>query len=332
MPRRDEGSAGSRADPRRSTSPAADAGRAAAHEAGPPTWRIRGGAIALDRPIVIGIVNVTPDSFSDGGLYRSADAAVEHARRLVAEGADVLDIGGESTRPQAAEPVALDEELARVLPVIRGVRRALGEIPISVDTNKAAVARAALDEGANIINDVSGFRLDPAIGEITAAARAGAILMHSRGGVREMATFAHASYDDVVERVMAELREAVARATSAGMAPDAIVIDPGIGFAKRGEHSLAVLGAVGRLAGLGFPVAVGVSRKRFIGEITGVAAPAERLFGSIGANVAALDAGARLFRVHDVLAHRQALDVAWAVARAGGRDRPAHHLDLADAR
>jgi dihydropteroate synthase len=285
----------------------------------PIAWQLRGRSIALDRPMVVGIVNVTPDSFSDGGRFLAADAAVSHAARLLEDGADVLDIGGESTRPQGATPVAADEERNRVLPVVRELRSRFPDAVISVDTVKSEVARQALDAGADVINDVSAFRLDPRMGEITAAAGAGVILMHSRGGISEMATFAHASYGaDVAAEVFAELTRAAERAIGAGVARESIVLDPGVGFAKRGEHSLAVLAALPRLAAAGFPVMVGVSRKRFIGELTGVTDPLERVHGTNGANVAALARGARLFRVHDVRPARQALDVAWAVLGLGG--------------
>jgi len=288
-----------------------------------PEWRVRGGRVSLARPVVVGIVNVTPDSFSDGGRFLSPESAMAYAERLVAEGADVLDVGGESTRPQGARPVDAAEERRRVLPVIEKIRRRLPDVPISVDTVKAATAAAALDAGASIVNDVSAFRLDPALAELCAERGAGVILMHSRGEVSDMATFAHAEYgDDVTGAVVAELGEAARRAERAGVAREAIVVDPGIGFAKRGPHSLAVLGGLPRLVALGYPVLVGVSRKRFIGELTNVTEPAERVYGTVGANVAALCRGARLFRVHDVRAARESLDVAWAVlAAARGVER-----------
>jgi dihydropteroate synthase len=282
------------------------------------TWRVADRVITIDRPIVIGVLNVTPDSFSDGGRFASVRAASAHAETMVEEGADVIDVGGESTRPQGARPVGVDEELRRVLPVVTQLRRSLPEIPISVDTVKAEVAAAVLDEGAQIINDVSGFRLDPQMAWTCATRGAGVVLMHSRGGVSEMATYAVAVYDDVVDQVLGELRERVDAARNAGVADDSIVLDPGIGFSKRSEHSLAVLGALDRLAAWGFPVLVGASRKRFIGELTGASVPADRVHGTTGANVAALDRGARLFRVHDVRAARQALDVAWAIKQAEG--------------
>jgi dihydropteroate synthase len=263
----------------------------------------------------MGIVNVTPDSFSDGGRFFSLDDAVAHARRLRAEGADILDVGGESTRPQGATSVDVAEELRRVLPVVRAVADALPDVVLSVDTVKAEVAARVLDAGAHIINDVSGFRLDHRMGEICARAGAGVVLMHSRGGVSEMGTYAYARYDDVVAEVLTELRSRVSEARAFGVAEECIAIDPGIGFAKRAEHSLAMLAALPTLAAWDYPVVVGVSRKRFLGEIAGVASPPERVPATVGANVAALDRGARIFRVHDVAPNRQALDVAWAIAR-----------------
>ncbi|HEX6630702.1 MAG TPA: dihydropteroate synthase [Gemmatimonadaceae bacterium] len=281
-------------------------------------WQLRARTLELDRPIVVGIVNVTPDSFSDGGRLATPEAALAHARRLVAEGADVLDVGGESTRPQGAVPVSAAVERARVVPVVRLLRRALPDVPVSVDTVKAEVAEAVLDEGADAINDVSAFRLDPRMAQICAHAGCGVILMHSRGAVHDMGTFVHADYDgDAAGVVMAELRERVDHARRAGVAADRIVVDPGIGFAKRAATSLAMLAALPALAAWGYPVLVGVSRKRFIGEITGVREPQERVHGTTGANVAALCLGARLFRVHDARAAREALDVAWAVRGAG---------------
>jgi dihydropteroate synthase len=280
------------------------------------TWRIAGRVIVLDRPIVIGVLNVTPDSFSDGGRFAAIDAALEHAESMVAEGADIIDIGGESTRPQGATAVELTEEMWRVMPVLRELRRALPETPISVDTVKADVAAAALDAGAQIVNDVSGFRLDAKMAATCAERRAGVVLMHSRGNVSEMATYRVASYEDVVDEVLRELRARVDAAREAGVDEECIVIDPGIGFSKRSEHSLAVLAALPKLTAWGYPVLVGVSRKRFLGEITGVTEPAERVYGTTGANVAALERGAMIFRVHDVRAARQALDVAWAIKQA----------------
>jgi dihydropteroate synthase len=289
-------------------------------ESTPGRWLSRGRALALDRPRLLGIVNVTPDSFSDGGRYLEAGAALAQAERLLEEGADILDIGGESTRPQGASEVSAAEERRRVVPVVREVRRRFPEAWLSVDTVKSEVAAAVLDEGTDIVNDVSGFRLDPAMAATCAAAGCAVVLMHSRGTVSDMGTYAHAAYgDDPVAEVLAELRERVEAAERGGVARERIAVDPGIGFAKRSEHSLALLAALPRLTAWGLPVVVGVSRKRFIGEITGVKTASERVMGTVGANVAALERGARLFRVHDVRASREALDVAWAIARAGER-------------
>ena len=294
-------------------------------------WRHATGSLALDRPRILGILNVTPDSFSDGGRFASLDDARRHAERLIREGADVLDVGGESTRPQGATPVSADEELHRVMPVIEAVLRDAPQVPISIDTVKAGVAREALAAGASILNDVSGFRLDPTMAELCARTGAGVVLMHSRGDVADMATFAHATYGtDIVGDVIGELQSSLACASAAGVARDHLVVDPGIGFAKRGEHSLAVLGQLRRITALGLPVLVGVSRKRFIGELTGERVASERVAGTVGANVAALERGARLFRVHDVKPNREALDVAWAVGQA--ELKAAARSDRSDAR
>ena len=285
-------------------------------------WQIKGRRLALDHPLIMGILNVTPDSFSDGGQFFSVESAVAHARRMHEDGADIIDVGGESTRPQGAVPVDNAEELRRVIPVLEGIAAALPDVVLSIDTVKAQVAERGLEAGARIVNDVSGFRLDPRMSEICAAAGAGVVLMHSRGSVSEMGTYAQARYDDVVDDVLMELRERVTAARDAGMPEDCIAVDPGIGFAKRAQHSLAMLAALPELAAWGFPVVVGASRKRFVGEIAGVRAPSERLYGTIGANVAALDRGARVFRVHDVAASRQALDVAWAIIEHDRADAP----------
>jgi dihydropteroate synthase len=201
-----------------------------------------------------------------------------------------------------------------VLPVIAGVRRRFPEAVISVDTVKAEVAERALGEGAAIVNDVSAFRLDERMAEVCARAGAGVVLMHSRGDVSDMATFAHAQYgDDVIAEVMAELVPRAIAGERVGVRREAIALDPGIGFSKRSEHSLAVLADLPQMVDAGYPVMVGVSRKRFIGELTGVRDAAERVHGTTGANVMALALGARIFRVHDVAAARQALDVGWAI-------------------
>lgn len=283
----------------------------------PPVWLVRGRSITLDRPLVMGVVNVTPDSFSDGGRFFSADDALAHARALVAEGADILDIGGESTRPQGAQAVSDEEEHRRVMPVLRELAATAPHVILSIDTVKSGVARDALDAGAHVVNDVSALRLDPAMAGVIAAAGAGVILMHSRGGVSDMGTYVHADYDgDVLDAMEHELAAQLEVARRAGISAEQIVVDPGIGFAKRPAESLRVLGALSRLARLGYPIAVGASRKRFIGSITGVQDASARMHGSVGAAVAAYERGAMIFRVHDVAATRQALDVAAAVRRA----------------
>jgi len=278
-----------------------------------PRWSIGRRTLEIEKPILMGIVNVTPDSFSDGGVSFPTDHAIARALELLAQGADVLDIGGESTRPGAV-PVDPDEELRRVIPVIEGVLAAAPDAVISVDTVKSAVAARALEAGASIVNDVSGLRLDPAMADACARSGCGVVLMHSRGSVSEMASYELANYGpDTVGEVMRELGEGVHRAVASGIEIGSLVLDPGIGFSKKSEHSLAVLRQLDRVCGLGFPVMVGLSRKRVIGEMTGVSVAAERDAGSVGAAVAALARGARLFRVHEVGMHRQALDAAWGV-------------------
>jgi dihydropteroate synthase len=286
----------------------------------PTEWRLRTRSLRLNRPVVLGIVNVTPDSFSDGGKFFSPTAAAAHGRMLIAQGADMLDVGGESTRPQGATPVSVDEELRRVLPVLDALRESNPATPLSVDSVKSAVAREVLAHGAEVINDVSGFRLDPKMAELCAAADCGVILMHSRGDVSTMGTYEYAQYGaDVVGEIIAELEQRVEVARAAGVARERIAIDPGVGFAKRSEHSLAVMRALPRFAALGYPLAIGVSRKRFVGELSGASDPADRLDGTTAANVLALAGGARIFRVHDVDHARRALDTAWNIL--GGSER-----------
>jgi dihydropteroate synthase len=276
-------------------------------------WRTARGAIPLDRPRIAGILNLTPDSFWDGGRHAAGDAALRRADRLLEEGADLLDLGGESSRP-GARPITAEEELRRVVPVVEAVARRHPGVPISVDTTKAAVAEAALAAGAAIINDVSALRLDPALAHVVAAAGAGLVLMHSRGGIAEMASYDAASYGpDPVADIAAELAPAIARARYAGVADAGIVIDPGLGFSKRTAHSVAALQGVERLASAGFPLMVGPSRKRFLGELAGGLPAGERLEATLAASVFALLHGVRLFRLHDVAAGRRALDTAHAL-------------------
>jgi dihydropteroate synthase len=278
-----------------------------------PSWRTARGTVSLDRPVILGILNVTPDSFSDGGRYTRTDAALAHAETLVADGAAVVDIGGESTRPGRTESVPAAEELRRVVPVVEALARRHPDLVISVDTVKSEVARAALDAGAAIVNDVSAFRLDPAMADVAAASGAGVILMHSRGDLLEIASYTHADYSgDVVGAVIAELRESLSAATTAGIETEAIVIDPGLGFSKTPEQNVELFDQLAALQALGRPVLVGPSRKRFLGAVTGL--PVEqRDRASAAACALAWERGARLFRVHAVSAAREALALAHAL-------------------
>ena len=278
----------------------------------PNLWQTARGPIVLDRPAIVGIVNVTPDSFSDGGRLSSVDDAVRHAERLVADGATVLDVGGESTRPGAVS-VPAETERGRVIPVVEALTRRLPEIPVSVDTVKAVVAGAALDAGAAIVNDVSGLRIDSAMGELVAGRGAGLILMHSRGSVTDMASEAHAEYPSgVLADVIAELAAMMGRARSAGIQSERLVIDPGLGFGKTPEQSVELLRGLGALRVLGRPIMIGPSRKRFLGALTGRPVD-ERDTATATASALAWEAGARLFRVHEPAHTRDALAVAFAV-------------------
>jgi dihydropteroate synthase len=278
-----------------------------------PAWHTARGAVPLDRPVILGILNVTPDSFSDGGRYTGTEAALARADSVLDEGATLVDVGGESTRPGRTESVPAAEELRRVVPVIEALARRHPDLVISVDTVKSEVARAALDAGAAIVNDVSAFRLDPAMAEVVARAGAGVILMHSRGGLLEIASYEHAEYGgDVVGGVIAELREALSAATAAGVAPGAIVLDPGLGFSKTAEQSIELFDQLGALQALGRPLLVGPSRKRFLGAVTGLPVE-ERDRATAAACALAWERGARLFRVHAVAAAREALALAHAL-------------------
>lgn len=271
-------------------------------------WQTARGRLALDRPLVMGILNITPDSFSDGGELGNPAAALDRAREMVEAGAGILDVGGESTRP-GAQPVPLDEELGRVIPVLEILDRELG-VPLSVDTRKAEVARRALEVGAAVVNDVSGLGHDPAMASTVARKGAGVVLMHMRGEPRDMTE--RASYGDVAVEVARELVERVGVAREAGISDDAIVLDPGIGFAKTADQSLTLLRELERIVALGFPVLVGPSRKSFLGAVLGVP-PTERVVGSAVACAYALERGARVFRVHDVVETVQALTVLGAL-------------------
>jgi dihydropteroate synthase len=255
---------------------------------------------------VMGVLNVTPDSFSDGGLYLDADAAVAHGYELAQEGADIVDVGGESTRP-GAEPVAASEELARVVPVVEGLRDAGARI--SIDTTKSAVARAAVGAGATLVNDVSALRFDPDMAGVVADLGVGCCLVHMLGEPRTMQV--DPRYDDVVSDVKAFLEQRVAFAVGQGIAEERILVDPGIGFGKTIVHNLELLRRLDEIVALGLPVVVGTSRKSFLARLTG-RAEEERGAATLATNVLALERGARVFRVHEVGPTRDALLVAAA--------------------
>jgi dihydropteroate synthase len=270
-----------------------------------------------ERTLVMGIINVTPDSFSDGGELFDSDRAVEAGVRMAAEGADLLDVGGESTRP-GADALTADEERRRVLPVIEALARRVS-IPISVDTYKAAVADAALSAGAAMVNDVSGLRYDPELGGVVARRGASLVVMHTRGRSRDM--YRQATYHDVVAEVLDELRESIAFATGAGVPADRILVDPGLGFAKEAAHSYEALARLDEFSELGRPIVVGPSRKSFLGRAVGGAVPAaERDWATSGAVAAAVLAGAHIVRVHAVAPMVQ-------VARVTDEIRKYHRAD-----
>jgi dihydropteroate synthase len=260
---------------------------------------------------VMGIVNVTPDSFSDGGRYLDPQQAIEHALELQREGAVILDIGGESTRP-GAEPVSLDEELRRVVPVLEALAGRASAVQLSIDTAKAAVARAALDAGATFVNDVTALRGDPEMAEVIGRSGADCCLMHMLGEPRTMQHDPH--YDDVVGEVKAFLEARMSFAIAAGIDEQRIVLDPGIGFGKKLEHNLELLRRLDEFLTLGRPVSIGTSRKSFLGRLSGRAV-GDRIAGTIATNVLAYERGARVFRVHDVAPVRDALVVTAATVR-----------------
>ena len=267
----------------------------------------------------MGVLNVTPDSFSDGGQWLDPGAAVAHARELVADGADILDVGGESTRP-GAEPVGAEEELRRVVPVLERIR-GLGA-QVSIDTSKLVVAQAATDAGATLVNDVTAFRAEPELAGLVAERGVDCCLMHMLGEPRTMQ--ADPRYDDVVADVRAFLEERLEFAIGEGIREERILLDPGIGFGKAIEHNLELLRRLPEIVAIGRPVVIGTSRKTFLGRIAGREEPSERLAGTIATNVLALERGASVFRVHDVRESRDALEVA-AATLAGSWPRKTNH-------
>ncbi|GMV81883.1 MAG: hypothetical protein AMXMBFR7_30670 [Planctomycetota bacterium] len=280
----------------------------------PPSMPLPGSRtqLAFTRPLVLGILNVTPDSFSDGGRFLAAEAAVRRAEEMRAEGADALDLGAESTRPGArAVPAKLQKE--RLVPVLKALRRnkAFSNIPLSVDTRSAEVARACLGEGADLINDISALCHDPQMAKVCAKAKAPVILMHMQGTPRTMQR--DPQYKDVVEDLDLFFRERLHAAHEAGIPPTNVLLDPGFGFGKTLDHNCELLRRLGEFKALGRPLVVGVSRKSFLGKLTGIDEPAQRVTASVAAAAIAVARGARILRVHDVAEHVQALKVARAV-------------------
>ena len=279
-----------------------------------------------ERTLVMGVLNVTPDSFADGGLHFDPVRAVEHGRRMIEDGADIIDVGGESTRP-GAEPVAVDEELRRVLPVVEKLA-ADGTVPVSIDTYKSVVALEAVARGATIVNDIGGLQYEAALASVVAHSKAGLVLMHNRGRSREM--YRLASYGSVAEEIVAELQRAIDRAVAAGVLTDAIIVDPGLGFAKRADHSYAALASLDTLARLDRPVLTGPSRKSFLTQAIGDVEPTERDWGTAGAVAASVLLGAHIVRVHRVREMAQVVRVAdqvrWAWEGSTGARQPAHQM------
>jgi dihydropteroate synthase len=265
-------------------------------------------SLSLDRPLIMGVVNATPDSFSDGGLCFEADAAVRHARRLAADGADIIDVGGESTRP-GAEPVGVDEECRRVVPIVRAL--AADGLVVSIDTRRASIMAAAIEAGASIVNDVTALTGDPDALPLVAASSVGVILMHMQGDPRMMQV--EPRYADAPRDVYDWLAGRIARCREMGMTPDRIAVDPGIGFGKTVRHNVEILARLWHYRDLDSALVIGVSRKSFIGRLSRDEPPHQRLGGSLAAAVAAVARGADIVRVHDVAATRQALAVWQAI-------------------
>ena len=267
-------------------------------------------------PVVVGILNITPDSFSDGGDFLDPEAAADQAATMLDEGAEILDVGGESTRP-GSDPVSQEEEIRRVVPVIGRILSARPEAVISVDTYRSGTATAALEAGASLVNDVTALRGDPRMASVIQQAACPVILMHMQGEPKSMQKEPH--YEDVVGEVRNFLAERAEYALTSGVGPENVILDPGIGFGKNLEHNLALLRNLDAIVDLGFPVLIGASRKSFIEKITGVQEARERVSGTVATTVLAYERGATFFRVHDVRANREALAVAEAVLQASRR-------------
>ena len=270
-------------------------------------WKTSRREISLDVPLVMGILNVTPDSFSDGGRYADINAALQRAGEMIAEGADVIDIGGESTRP-GSRRVSADDEISRVVPVIEAISKRL-DVPVSIDTSKSAVADAAVDAGAEIINDISGLRFDEAIAEVAARHKTGLVLMHSRGEFETM--HSQPPVEDIITEVEEDLRRSISSAAAAGVAAEQIVLDIGIGFGKTLDQNLKLIAQLDRLVNEFpvFPILVGASRKSFLGKLLGKDDPKERLSGSLASAAIAVWNGAKILRVHDVAATVDAVKI-----------------------
>jgi dihydropteroate synthase len=275
----------------------------------PKRWITSRREFSLEKPLIMGILNLTPDSFSDGGLFSNPDCAVEHALRMEAEGADIIDIGGESTRP-GAKLISADLEAGRIMPVIERLSGRLS-CAISVDTWKSSVASSAISSGAEIINDISGFNFDPQMAAVTASSNAAAVLMHTRARPDEMQN--STTYVDMMSEITEELRNSVSRALYAGVSRDRIAIDPGIGFGKDTSGNLQIIRRLSELKSMGFPILIGTSRKSFIGAVLGQAIASERLYGTLATVALSVANGASILRVHDVRAAREAADTARAV-------------------
>lgn len=260
---------------------------------------------------IMGVLNVTPDSFSDGGLFFSEKKAIEHALRLVEEGADIIDIGGESTRP-GSEPVSVEEEIRRTIPVIKAISREI-KVPISIDTYKSEVAKHALDAGASIVNDISGLRFDPEMPKIVSEYKVPVIIMHIKGRPKDMQQ--NPVYEALIPEIMDYLRMSIRLAARFGIPEDMIIIDPGIGFGKTFEHNLEIINNLKEFTLLGKPVAIGVSRKAFIGKILGDVSPSERLEGTTAAVAISIFNGANIIRVHDVKEMAKVAKVSDAIKR-----------------
>ena len=268
---------------------------------------------AFEKPLIMGILNVTPDSFSDGGKYGTVEAAVAQAEKMLTDGADIIDIGGESTRP-GSDPVPASEQIRRVVPVIEAIKGLSPDLLISIDTTLAEVAEAAIGAGADMINDVSGGTGDARMLALAARRDVPIVLMHSQGTPKTMQDDPY--YDEVVGEVVAVLRERVEAALAAGIKKDRIIIDPGIGFGKRRQDNIDLLAHLDVFVGLGFPVLLGTSRKRFMGSLCHVEEPAELVTATAVTTALGVMAGVKLFRVHDVKENRQAADVAWAIRQS----------------